>query len=93
LRKFTVQDAEWYCLDVHDKAIQEIQELVCRSPVLKYFDPNQELILYCDASRTGLGASLSQNGQPKAYASRALNDAETCNAQIEKETLTIAFAL
>ncbi|XP_062601076.1 uncharacterized protein K02A2.6-like [Saccostrea cucullata] len=93
LRKLTVQDAEWSWLEAHDKAIQEIKTLVCKSPVLKYYDPKEELTLQCDASLTGLGASLLQNGQPIAFASRALTDAETRYAQIEKEMLAIVFGL
>ena len=50
------------------------------------------VITMCDASQTGLGASLLQNGQPVAYASRALTDTETRYAQIEKELLAIVFA-
>lgn len=44
----------------------------------------------CD---TGLGAVLTQNGQLIAFASRALSDAETRYAQIEKELLAIVFGL
>ena len=50
------------------------------------------MTLQCDASQSGLGAALMQNGQPVAYASRALSAAETRYAQIEKELLAIIFA-
>ena len=42
------------------------------------------LALQCDASSTGLGVAMLQNGQPIAYASRALSDPDTRYAQIEK---------
>ena len=48
--------------------------------------------LQCDASQSGLGTTLMQNGQPVAYASRALTMMETQYAQIEKELLAIVFA-
>ena len=48
-------------------------------------------MLQCDASDTGLGATLLQNGQPVAYASRYLTDTERNYTQIEKELLTIVF--
>ncbi|VDI47523.1 Hypothetical predicted protein [Mytilus galloprovincialis] len=93
LRKLTVQNAEWCWLDAHDRAVSEIKKLVCASPVLRYYDPKEELTLQCDASLTGLGASLLQNGQPITFASRALTDVETRYAQIEKEMLAVVFGL
>ena len=36
---------------------------------------------------------LTQNGQPLAFASRALSDTETRYAQIEKELLSVVFGL
>ena len=50
------------------------------------------MTLQCDASQFGLGATLLQNEQPVAYASRAMSNAETRYAQIEKELLAIVFA-
>ena len=46
-----------------------------------------------DASDTGLGAVLTQNGQPIAFARIALSGGETRYAQIEKELLTEVFGL
>jgi len=53
------------------------KQLVTEAPVLKYFEPKEEFTLQSDASDTGLGAVLTQNGQPIAFASRAFSDAET----------------
>ena len=52
-------------------------------PVLAYFDVHGQ----------GLGAALLQERRPLAYASRALSDAETRYATIEKKMLAIVFAL
>ena len=61
-------------------------------PVLKYYNINEEITLECDASQYGLGAAMKQNGQPVAYASRALTQTESQCTQIEKELLAIVFA-
>ena len=46
-----------------------------------------------NASDTGLGTTLIQEGHPIAYASGAPSDAETRNAQMEKELLAVVFGL
>ena len=61
--------------------------------MLKFFDPQKKTVLQCDASRSGLGACLMQDGHPVAYASRALMPTETNYAQIEKELLAIVFGV
>ena len=87
LRKLTV----WS--DVHDSAVRKVKLLVSNAPVLKYFDSTDSLILQCDASDKGLGAVQLQKGQPIAYASGALTNAETRYAQIEKELLAVVYGL
>ena len=66
--------------------------------LLVHFDPKKPLIVACDASQYGLGAVLSHlmdDGQerPIAFASRTLSPAEKKYAQLEKEALTIIFAV
>ena len=50
------------------------------------------MVLSVDASKSGLGAACLQDDAPVAFASRALSDAETRYAQIEKELLAAVFA-
>ena len=57
-----------------------------------YNSLQDEVTIQCDASQTGLEAALLQNGQPEAYASRALTPTESRYAQTEKELLAIVFA-
>ena len=74
-------------------AFDMIKRKVCEAPVLKYFDPKCATEGQGDASQNGLGFVLLQNGQPVAYASRALTPAEQRYSQIEKELLAQVFGL
>ena len=73
---------EWFWTDVHNSAIDQVKQRVTSAPVLKYFDATKDTTLQCDASEKGLGAVLTQDGHPIAYASRALTEVETRYAQI-----------
>ena len=74
------------------QALDSLKKAVTNTPVLGYYNLQEEVTLQCDAFQFDLGAALMQNGQPVAYASRALTSAETRYAQIEKELMTIVFA-
>ena len=87
LRRLELKDAEWCWLPV-----QTIKDLVCDAPVLTFYNVNREVTIESDASLSGLGASLFQEGQPVAFASRALTPTERRDAQIEKELLSVVFA-
>lgn len=63
------------------------------TPILKYFDTDKNTVVQCDASESGLGACIMQDGHPIAYASRSLTQTECNYAQIEKELLAIVFAM
>ena len=52
----------------------------------------KETTIECDSSEHGLGAVITQEGKPVAYASRTLTSTERNYAQIEKEALAIVFA-
>ena len=93
LRRLELKDAEWFWLHVHDEAIQSTKDLVCDAPVLKGYDVNWEVTIESDASLSGLGVSLHQEGQLGTFASRALTPTESRYAQIEKERSRVSGSL
>ena len=64
-----------------------------QSWALRYFDTAKLPTLQTDTSIKGLGASLIQDGQPIAYASKALSDAETRYTCTEQELLAVVFSI
>ncbi len=93
ISQLTHQDVEWNWSKAQDEAFTEVKRLISNAPALAYFDPSKQLDIQCDASNRGLGAALLQDGRPLAYASRALSDAESRYAVIEKEMLAVVFSL
>jgi hypothetical protein len=62
-----------------DKCEANFQELKTRlttTPVLTLPDSSKDFVVYCDASRQGLGCVLMQGGKVVAYASRKLRNHE-----------------
>lgn len=92
LRDLTKNDVQWACETAQQTALEELRKVVATTPVLRYYNLEEEVTIQCDTSQSGQGAVLLQNGQPVAYASRALTDTETRSARIEKELLVIVFA-
>ena len=92
LRDLTRNDTEWMWESSQQNPLDTLKKAVASTSVLRYYNLADEVTIQCDASQSGLGAALMQNGQPVAYASRALRPPETRYAQIEKELLSIVFA-
>ncbi|PON50178.1 hypothetical protein PanWU01x14_224910, partial [Parasponia andersonii] len=62
-------------------------------PVLTVPDSNEPYVVYTDASKTGLGCVLMQNGHVVAYASRQLKPHERNYLTHDLELATVIFAL
>ena len=77
----------------HQASTDKIKPAISEESTLRYVDTAKLPTLQTDASIKGLGASLIQVGQPIAYASKALSDAETRYASIERELLAVVFCV
>ena len=92
LRRLEDKNVEFQWLEQHSLAMNTIKKFLTEAPALRYYDINKPVTVQCDASQSGLGAVLLQDGQPVCYASRALTDTESRYAQIEKEMIAITWA-
>ena len=84
LRKLTEKDVEWKWTETEENSSNKLKKLATEAPVLRFYDPTLPLTLSVDSSSTGLGCVIMQEGQPIAYASRALTNTQQNYAQIEK---------
>ena len=88
----------WSWSDSQNEAFLLSKRMLLSSQVLAHYDPEQQLILACDASPVGLGAVLSHRyadgtERPIGYTSRSLSQAERNYSQIEREGLACVFGV
>ena len=91
LRQLVKKNVQFQWNKTYDKVHSEIIQLLCKAPVLTYFDSSKDITIQCDASQNGVGTCLMQDEKPIAYASKALTDTQQRWAQIEKELFSVVF--
>ena len=64
LRELTQNDVDWTWESPQQTALDTLRKAVTTTPVLRYYNLKEEVTIQCDASQSGLGAALTQNGQP-----------------------------
>ena len=72
---------------------QKLKTAISAKSCVKYFDPTKPTTLEVDSSTKGLGAAILQDGQPVAFASKALNSAQSNYPNTDREMLTIVFGI
>ena len=75
-----------------EQTFKSVQSAILKAARVRDFDIHKVVVLQCDASSTGLGAVLIQEGQPVTYASRALTTTECNYCQLEQATVALVFA-
>ena len=91
LRNLTKKDSDFVWNDSHEQAFKNIKDMVCHTTSLAYFDVTKETIIKVDASQQGIGAALTQDGKPIAFASKAMTETEQRYANIERELLAVVY--
>ena len=92
LTELTHVDAVWSWSSQDDKAFSSAKSAIANATTLKLFDFNKPCVLQVDASDSGLGGALLQDGQPVAFTSSTLSLTEVNYAFIEKGYLAIKVA-
>ncbi|WVZ80215.1 hypothetical protein U9M48_027708 [Paspalum notatum var. saurae] len=70
------KDAEFRWTSAQHAAFDELKKRLTTATVLTLSDQQKKFMVYCDASRDGLGCILMQEGKVIAYASRQLRKHE-----------------
>jgi hypothetical protein len=92
LRALTHQNSVWKWEIEEETAFRKLQNELTNDRVMAYFDPTNYTKVLVDASPTGLGAILMQDGKVISYGSRALTDVESRYSQTEREMLAVVWA-
>ena len=79
--------------DICEQGFQKLKDCLTTAPVLALPTDQGGMIVYCDASRVGLGCVLMQNGKVIAYASRQLRRHELNYPTHDLEMAVVIFSL
>lgn len=98
LHHLTRKEVKWTWGVTEQTAFEKVKYMLCQDVVLAHFDPALPIGISCDASEFGIGAVLFHrypDGSERLIAniSKTLNDTQRKNSQIQKEALSIIFAL
>lgn len=78
---------------MHESAFQALKLALSTAPVLALPDFELPFHVETDASGTGVGAVLQQNGHPLAFISKSLSPRNQNLSTYEKEYLAILMAV
>ncbi|CAJ2638227.1 unnamed protein product [Trifolium pratense] len=93
LTKLTRKDQAFVWDGICEKSFQELKRRLTTAPVLILPDAKESFVVYCDASKLGLGGVLMQGGNVVAYASRQLKVHERNYPTHDLELAAVVFAL
>ena len=108
LQALIKKNSKYVWTTVHDKAFQNLKDIVSEDCLIQFYNPHKPLFIECDASKQGIGCVMLQpddnipadvnNGIPSnlwlvVYALKSLSEADQNYANIERELLGVVFSL
>lgn len=93
LTLLTQKTAKYNWRDEQEEAFQLLKQKLCSAPVLSLPEGTENFVVFCDASRQGLGCVLMQKEKVIAYASRQLKVHEKNYTTHDLELGAVVFAL
>ena len=98
LNNLLKQGSKWHWSKESDTAFTKAKQNLVSALVLAHYNPNLPIHLAADASAYGIGAVMSHvfpdgSERPVAFASRTLTATERNYAQIQKEALSLVYAV
>nr|XP_016457068.1 PREDICTED: uncharacterized protein LOC107780957 [Nicotiana tabacum] len=93
MTKLTHKAVKFQWSDACERSFHELKKRLTSAPVLALLKGSEGYVVYCDASRVGLGCVLMQHGKVIAYASRQLRKHEYNYPTHDIELAAVIFAL
>ncbi|GJT56468.1 putative reverse transcriptase domain-containing protein [Tanacetum coccineum] len=93
MTKLTQKNVKFDLGEKAKDAFQLLKQKLCSEPILALPEGSKNFMVYCDASRKGLGAVLMQGEKVIAYASRQLKIHEKNYTTHDLELGAVVFAL
>ena len=91
LRNLMVKNVSWQRGNEQDIAFRKVKDILVSKRCLAYCGVKKPVMIQVDASRSGIGAVLLQDGKRVAYASKSLTPTQKRYAIIEQEMLAVVF--
>ena len=93
MTRLTRKEVRFEWSDLCEKAFQTLKMRLTSSPILIVPEMGQRYIVFCDASKDGLGCVLMQSGRVVAYGSRQLKNYEQNYPTHDMDLVVVVFAL
>jgi hypothetical protein len=87
------KDKKFEWTDKCEESFQELKKRLVSVPILTMPDVTKDFVIYCDASKLGLGSVLMQEGKGTSYLSRQLKPHEVNYPTHDLDLAAVVHAL